>query len=172
MNRILILSLIIFFIGVASIIGIYSYIKRGENISNKKVVQKIQIIVYQKGGKTVLNPLSPHFTELQKACEELLISADDVLQLIVSPETIYDIKKKELAVEIVYLKPEKFKVAYNELVIEADHLLVQLPIKMGNRPSATIFYGRPYSSGPYGNTNTQKIWKIKELLQIMGVKAK
>lgn len=67
-----------------------------------------QIVVYEKGVKTVLDPQSPYYEQLQAACEEMLTSAESLYYFPVQiddPLKPEEFKRKEWAIELIYHKP-------------------------------------------------------------------
>jgi hypothetical protein len=140
--------------------------------SCKEKTRNVRIIFHHQGQETVLNPKSFEFTEVIKTAEDLLVTADDMLKLDVTPELIEEIKKKESAIEIIYPKPIKLTSNYNRKIIRPDRLLIPLSgefVGRGENPQAVIFHGYPaYSGGPY--TNSEGIGKLKRILLQMGIK--
>jgi hypothetical protein len=84
-----------------------------ENKPEVQVLGEAQIIVYAQGEKTVLDPKSRDFRELQLACEEMLTSAESFfpshsgLALPPDPEKT---KSTEWAVELTYATPVRVEV--------------------------------------------------------------
>jgi hypothetical protein len=165
MGKLITANFIIPLVGVIMAIGSCNTSNAEEQMSQEK--EEVQIIVYQQGKKTVLDPQLPRFSELQRECERLLTTADNMLRLGVSPNTIFNIKEKEAAIELIYPGQKRFVVLTSNREIQADHLLVQLRGHYAGESTAIIFYGEPYSSGPY--TKKNGLAKIKQLLQAMGI---
>jgi len=126
----------------------------------------VQIIVYQKGKETKLDPKNPHFLELQTIIEERLISANNEYQRLDSPQSALQLTNKNGGVEVVYSEPKEFSIAYNQQIIKPNRLLIPL-----TEDNTTIIYyaysNQDYSSGPY--INTKDVNEIRTILQSMGI---
>lgn len=140
--------------------------------SCKEKSQNVKIIFYHQGQEIILNPELSGFGDVINTAEDLLISADDMLKLIVHPELIQKIKREESVIEIIYPKPIELTSNYDKDTIHPDRLLIPLSgefVGKGENPAAVIFHGYPdYSSGPY--INSQGLGGLKEILQRMGIK--
>ena len=91
MGKIMATSFIISLISIVIAVGSRS----GSNEGGQMSKEEVKIIIYQQGKKTVLDPQSPHFVELQRECEELLTSTDGILREGVTSYTIFNIKENE-----------------------------------------------------------------------------
>lgn len=142
------------------------------DFSCKEKSSDTKIILYHDGQETVLNPDLSGFADLIKTSNNLLITADDMLKLIVDPGLIQKIKKEESAIEIIYAKPVELTSNYDKETIHPDRILIPLSGEfIGNdeNPPATIFHGYPeYSAGPYRNSKGVK--ELKRILYDMGMK--
>lgn len=140
--------------------------------SCKEKHQDVKVIYWHQGQETVLSSNLSGFMDLIKTSEYLLLTADDMLKLIVDPELIQKIKKEESAIEIIYSKPVELTSNYDKDTIHPDRLLIPLSgefVGGGENPQAVIFHGYPaYSAGPY--TNSEGIGKLKRILLKMGIK--
>ncbi len=139
--------------------------------SCKEKAESVKIIFYHQGQETIVNPEQSGFSDLIKTAEFLLITADDMLKLLVDPELIENIKKKDSALEIIYPKPIELTSNYDKQTIHPDRILLPLWgefVGEEENPSAVIFHGYPaYSSGPY--TNSKGIGELKNILIGMGI---
>ena len=142
------------------------------DLSCKEKSSDIKIIFYHDGQETVLNPELSGFADLIKTAEDLLITADDMLKLIVDAELIQKIKKKDKAIEIIFSKPVELTSHYDKDTIHPDRILIPLSGEFTGKeenPPAVIFHGYPeYSSGPY--VNTKGIEALKKIMDNMGIK--
>lgn len=140
--------------------------------SCKEKSQNAKIIFYHQGQEIILNPELSGFGDVINTAEDLLISADDMLKLIVHPELIQKIKREESVIEIIYPKPIELTSNYDKDTIHPDRLLIPLSgefVGGGENPQAVIFHGYPaYSAGPY--TNSKGIKELKEILRTMEIK--
>ena len=84
----------------------------------KPTLGEAQIVVYERGEKTIIDSKSPYFEELQAACEEMLTSAEQLfssaalMEKLFSPSELMhnrpdleELKNKEWAVELTYNEP-------------------------------------------------------------------
>jgi hypothetical protein len=140
--------------------------------SCKEKHQDIKVIYWHQGQETVLSSNLSEFMNLIKTSENLLLTADDMLKLIVDPELIQKIKKDESAIEIIYSKPVELTSNYNKETIHPDRILIPLSgefVGKDENPPATIFHGYPeYSAGPY--RNHKGFGELKKILYHMGIK--
>ena len=140
--------------------------------SCKEQRQDMKIVYYHKGEETTLNPKLSDFSELIKATENLLVTADDMLRLAVDSELIKKIKEEESATEVIFPRPIEFIVNYNKNIIHPNRILIPLSrdfVEEGENPTAVIFLGYPdYSSGPY--TNHKGFEELNKILKDMGIK--
>lgn len=140
--------------------------------SCKKKKESIKIIFYHQGQETILDPELTEFFDLIKTAEILLVTADDMLKLMVDPELIEKIKKKDSALEIIYPKPIELTSDYDKQSIHPDRILIPLSgefVREEENAPAVIFHGYPaYSSGPY--TNSKGMKELKEILEAMEIK--
>lgn len=142
------------------------------SFSCREKVKNARIVIYQQGKETVLNPELAGYEDVIKTAENLLITADDLLRLIVDFELIQKIKKEESAIEIIYPEPIELPSSYNREVIHPDRILIPLSgefVGKEENPPAVIFHGYPeYSSGPY--VNSKGIAELMRILHGMGIK--
>lgn len=74
----------------------------------KPTLGEAQIVVYERGEKTIIDSKSPYFKKLQAACEEMLTSAESLYyfpEQIKSPPDPEELKNEERAIELTYGKP-------------------------------------------------------------------
>jgi len=64
-----------------------------------------QIVVYERGEKTILDPKSPYFKKLQLTCEVMLTSSTTFLAEIKTLPDPEEVKSKEWAIELTYSEP-------------------------------------------------------------------
>ncbi len=108
---IFVLLVTVFIIGVGAAITI--------GLQNK-VLGKAKIIVYAKGKKIVLDPNSPYFRQLQRACEEMLIpinpkgvTPDAYLSpVFYSRGLLKELEEKGWAIEVVYPQDVKTSIKF------------------------------------------------------------
>lgn len=149
-------------------------LKDNNAMGNKELISKdrIQIIVYQKGEKTYLNPQSKHFLELQNECEKLIILANDRRWDPATPKNISKIKKKGFCIEIIYKVPRTFNTSFG--YFETDHLLIPLSgftyVGTKDKPWSIIYFDEPCAPNPYISKKSTE--KIKMLLQLMDIEIK
>lgn len=140
--------------------------------SCKEKAEGVKIIFYHQGQETVVSPEQSGFLDLIETAKDLLVTADDMLKLLVDPELIENIKKKDSALEIIYPKSIELTSNYDKQTIYPDRILIPLSgefVGEEENPTAIIFHGYPaYSSGPY--SNSKRIKELKEILQAMGIK--
>ncbi len=140
--------------------------------SCKEKGQDVKIIFFSQGQKTILNPELSGFLDLIETAKDLLVTADDMLKLMVDPELIKEIKKKDSAIEIIYPKSIELTSDYDKQTIYPDRILIALSgefVGENKNSPAVIFHGYPaYSAGPY--TNSKGIRELKEILRKMEIK--
>jgi hypothetical protein len=114
-----------------------------------EIKEEVKIIVYKNDKKIILDPKSKYFKRLQKECEEMFVSADEVLDEIVTKQKIKAVRGN-LAVEILYQKPKEFSIQSDKSQMKVDALLISLDFE---RKIATIYHSLGgYSAGPFLNT--------------------
>lgn len=135
---------------------------------------EVKIVVYQQGKKTTLSPQSPHFKKLQQKCEEFLTSATKVMRDYIRKEKVLPIKKKELAVEVIYRRPKEIKIPRFDKARKGNHLLIPLTGNYvdteDNIGTHVFFYGPGYGpdyTGPYWAE--RDVEEIEQLLVLMGI---
>lgn len=138
---------------------------KGETVPERE----IQILIYKRGEEKSLNPESPRFHELQKHAEDLLSTADNLLRLAVTPETIREIQSSEFSIELVYREPKAFVIPFNQTTLRPYRILIPLTGEFGGEEGkaiATLFHGYPeYSGGPYRNSSG--LSEIRRILRLM-----
>lgn len=152
-RNVVLLTIILFAIITALFLGIF----QGKQIFEERAT----IIIYNQGKMTKINSESIYFNPLRKMCEELFNNADDVLDLIVTKQTLDEVKKSS-AIEILYPKPMDFYVGVRKSKIKnVNSILVSI-----NNNTATIYYNiaGSYSSGPLVNRHGD-IKNVRSLLQ-------
>lgn len=155
-KKIIIVIILVFSIVIAIYLGVF--------FDRQVYEENNQIIIYQEGKSLELSPESPYFKELQEKCENLFVNADDALDLIVTKETIDEIKETG-GIEILYSDPQEFNFQKGEHSFKNIDALL---ITFGNN-SATIYYsmGSQYSSGPLVNTQVE-VKETRNLLRKIG----
>lgn len=87
----------------------------------------VRIIAYQQGKKTLLDPKSPQFSDLQSKLEALLLDSGKViLAFKLPPQTPEEIKDTETSIEIAYPEPKNFQVPYYTGGLDVSQLLFPL----------------------------------------------
>ncbi|MEW6680904.1 MAG: hypothetical protein AB1297_07830 [bacterium] len=71
-------------------------------IREKMKLQEIKIILYKQGEQKSFDGQSPYFLDILYECERLIKTADDAYRLYASKELIEEIKKKKVALEVIY----------------------------------------------------------------------
>lgn len=136
--------------------------------------QEIKIVVYQQGKKITLSHQAPHFSELQQICEEFLSSATNVMRDFITKEKVLLIKKRELAIEIIYQKSKEVDIPHFNKVLKASHLLIPLTgDNITDNGTCVFFYGPNYGPDYIGPHWTQRdVMEIRQLLISMGIDIK
>jgi len=98
-----------------------------------KVLGEADIIVYAKGKRMVLDSKSPYFRKLQKACEEMLTSAESLPEIkkedLLRPE---EIKNKEWAIELIYDNPVKVNIFVDVFPEQGPPTSVPIPVQISS----------------------------------------
>jgi hypothetical protein len=98
-----------------------------------------------------------------------LQTADNVLRLATTPELIQGLRAREVALEIVYRRPQSFVIGFNKQTIQVDRLLIPLTGEFAGGGPTTMFHGgSTYAAGPY--RNSQGIAGIVEIARALGAK--
>ena len=123
-----------------------------------------KIFLWRSGKKTKLNSKQQWVIQLITECEKLFTSGNNVLREIVTKWTLEEAKSKE-ALEIIYPKPIKFRVAIAPGTLCVDGLLI--PLNPLHNNTAVIYHRMgSYSAGPVINTRGKIVLdKIKQILK-------
>lgn len=97
---------------------------------------EVQIILYQKGKQKLLDNQSPYFQEVLDESERLFTTADSGYKLIMSKERIEKIKKRQIALEVIYPNVQT-GIIRGGLKIYFTRLLIPLS---GDFSNGTVFY--------------------------------
>ncbi|OGY21882.1 MAG: hypothetical protein A2126_00690 [Candidatus Woykebacteria bacterium GWB1_45_5] len=170
-KKVLAAILLILFTVILGIVWYFFSSKGVQSPFSKTKESSLEMAVYNKGGRMLVGINSPYFQQVQVEAEDLLVSADSGLFLLVTPETIKRIKEQESCLELIYSQPKTFTSSFNELEVKPDRLLIPLSGEfVGTKNNVVIFIGdrKAYSSGPY--VNSRGVSKLKSLLNAAGVK--
>jgi len=129
--------------------------------------KSVQIIIYEEGTKTNLDPRNPNFADLQQACEKALFSANDIVLELVSDKKIKDIKNEGLAIMLLYQEAREFEIPYGQSIIKPDRLLLIL-----TQSAVIVYYSYPdmgWSAGPYAKKGSDSGEEIKRILRLMNI---
>ncbi len=112
MNRKVLLTIIAFMVVLGSLVTYVYWTTIGKPL--RESLGEAQITVHGKGDKMVLNPETPHFRELQLACEDVLVSSGSFFPFDRSitefPSDPREVVSTEWAVEIAYASPVEVEV--------------------------------------------------------------
>jgi hypothetical protein len=173
-------SLIIVIIVAATFVFVLSAkIRKGKSESQPRPANSVQITLYRRGTSRTLDDSSPVFKEVLSESERLLFTADDAYQFLVDEARIAAMKRREVALEVVYSEIQTVEVTGNTYYL--TKLLVPLTGEFGN---GTVFYagvsksdleGRKpeYSMLSYNLNahNPQGIDKLKQALERLGIRS-
>ena len=108
--------------------------------------------VFRSGRELPLPSERAEVRRLVERCVERLATADNVLRLAVSAETIAGLKRNETALEVVFAEPRTVTLELNGADLRVGRLLVPLTGEFA-QGSTVIFYGpdQAYGSGPLRN---------------------
>jgi hypothetical protein len=141
-----------------------------------------QIILYTKGKETNLDEHTLSFKQVWSESEQLFVTADSGYRLIMTKERLEDIKRNQIAIEVVYPTLQSVTLR-NQRSIYFTKLLI--PLK-GQFANGTVFFAGSdaytlHGKDPdysllleYGSTNfvrnTGGLGKLKAALEQMGVR--
>lgn len=123
-----------------------------------------KIFLWKSGKKKKLDSEQQWVIQILKECEELFSSGDSILKEIVTKWTLEKARDKE-ALEIIYPKAVKFRIAIAPGTLCVDGLLI--PLNPLHNNTVVIYYRMgTYSAGPIVNTKGKIVLdKIKQILK-------
>jgi hypothetical protein len=134
-RKILLLSIIVLIVVVIGAFAGYTYWIKMFKVG---VLGEAQIVVYEKGKKTVLDPDSPYFIELQLACEEMLELKEDRISSVYFLPSISDsyldinhpivekLRNEEWVIELIYTETQRIYPHARKTPLLFSHLLIPL----------------------------------------------
>lgn len=96
------------------------------------------IIIYKKGKEIKILPDSPYFQELNDEIENLVTNIDDMYRLIPDDSRFNKIKKKDYAVELIYVFPKEF--TFLAKTIKVNKAFIPLSDRFFPLESIFIYY--------------------------------
>jgi len=143
----------------------------GGKVKPKKmeISRSARVFLWQAGAKKEIGRAEPWVINLQRDCETLFLSADDILKEAVTKWTLQR-TRADNAIELLYEEKQHFKVRVAPTKsMHVDGLLIPLKPLHGN---TAVIYHRlgSYSAGPLINTaGKQMIDQLTETLKNHGL---
>lgn len=104
--------------------------------------------IYSGGAVSQIQQDNKCYNSIIKDATTLLSGSNDAYRLIVTPALINSMKKKEKAVEIMFLKPRKITISKTGATLKVSKIFIPLTGRFA-KDHTTIFFANP----EYGATN-------------------
>lgn len=140
---------------------------------------EVQIIFHQKGKQRIFDEQSLYWKEVIQECEKLFRTSNNGYRMIVTEDQLDRIKKKQVAIEVIYYNSRPMEVErFGGQIVYVTKLLIPLkkykPEQFTSTDESTVIFFLGYYAGKsyaaaWKNTG-YGVKRLKDLLQKMSIK--